>query len=53
MDDVMASLFFDIHPSKAKLNIFRDGNRFLIAPTVSAYSPRQMLLNVIAHGSTR
>ena len=49
----MANLFFDVHPSKAKLTLFRDGNCFLIASTVSAYSVRQMMLRVVADGRTR
>jgi len=49
----MANLFVDVHLSKAKLNLFRDGNCFLIVSTVSAYSPPQMLLRVVADGSTR
>ena len=49
----MATFFGDVHPSKAKLILFRDGNCFLIASTVCAYSLRQMLLRVIAEGSTR
>jgi len=53
MTDVMANLFVDAHPSKAKLTLFRDGNCFLIASTVSAYSLQQMLLRVVADGSTR
>jgi len=48
----MASLFGDIHPSKAKLTLFRDGNCFLIASAVSAYSLQQMMLRVVADGST-
>ena len=53
MSDVMANLFVDVHPSKAKLTLFHSGNCFLIAFTVSAYSLRQMLLRVIVDGSTR
>ena len=53
MTDVMANLFVDVHPSKAKLTLFRNGNCFLIASTVSAYSFWQMLLRVVADGSTR
>jgi len=53
MTDFMANLFVDVHPSKAKPTLFRDGNCFLIASTVSAYSLRQMLLRVVADGSTR
>jgi len=53
MTDVMASLFVDIHPSKAKLTLFHIGNCFLISSTVSAYSLGQMLLRVVADGRTR
>jgi len=53
MTDVMANLFVDVHPSKAKITVFRTGNCFLIASSVSAHSLRQMLLRVIADGSTR
>ena len=49
----MANLFVDVHPSKTKLTLFRTGNCFLIASSVSAYSLQQMLLRVIADGSTR
>jgi len=53
MTDVMVNLFVDVHPSKAKLTLFRNGNCFLIASIVSEYSLRQMLLRVVADGSTR
>jgi len=53
MPDVMASLFVDVHRSKPKLASFHHGNCFLIASTVSAYSLRQMSLQVIADGRTR
>jgi hypothetical protein len=53
MTDVIASLFVDVHPSKVKLTLFRIGNCFLIASTVSAYSLQQMLLRVVADGRTR
>jgi len=46
MTDIMAWLFVVVHPSKAKLTLFRIGNRFLIA-----YSLRQMFLRVIARVS--
>jgi len=49
----MASLFVDVHPSKAKLTWVRDGKCFLIASTVDAYSLWQMLLRVVADGSTK
>jgi len=53
MTNVMASVFVDVHPSKAKLTLFRIANCFLIASTVSAYCLRQMLLRVVADSSTR
>jgi len=53
MTDVLASLFVDVYASKAKLSLFRDGNCFLIASTVSAYSRRLMMLKVVVGGSTR
>jgi len=53
MTDVMASLFVDVYPSKGKLTLFHNGNCFLIASTVSAYSLWQMLLRVVADGRTR
>jgi len=52
MTDVIANLFVEVHPSKAKLTLFLVGNCFLIASTVSEYSLRQMLLRVLADGST-
>ena len=52
MTDVIADLFLDVHPSKAKLTLFVDGNCFLIAFTVSVYSLRQILLRVLADGNT-
>ena len=53
MTDVMTNLFVDVHPSEAKLTSFRPSNCFIIASTVSAYSLRQIILMVIADGSTR
>jgi len=53
MTEVMANLFVDVHPSKAKLTLFLDSNCILIASTVSAYSLWQILLRVVADGSTR
>ena len=53
MTDVMASLFVDVHQSKAKVTVYCDGNCFLISSTVSAYSLQQMLLRVEADGSTK
>jgi len=49
----MANLFINVHLSKAKLPLFRDGNYFLIASTFSAYSPQQMLLRFGADSSNR
>jgi hypothetical protein len=53
MTDFMGSLFVDVQQSKGKLTLFRIGNCFLIASTVSAYSLRQMLLRVVVDGTTR
>jgi hypothetical protein len=53
MTDVNVNLFLDVHPSKAKLTLFLDGNCFLIASTVSVYSLRQILLRVLADGNTK
>jgi len=53
MTDIMASLLVDVHPSKAKLMLFPDGNWCLIASTVSEYSLREMLLTVEADCSTK
>jgi len=52
MTDVFANLFVDVHPSKAKLTLFVDGNCFLIASTVSVYSLRQIFLSVRADSNT-
>jgi len=52
MTDVIANLFVDVHPSKAKLSLFLDGSCFLIASTVGMYSLRQILLRVLADGNT-
>jgi len=53
MTDVMVSLFVDLHPSRANLPLYHDGNCFLIASMVRAYSLRQMLLRVVVDRSTR
>jgi len=53
MTDIIANLFVDVHPSKARLTLFRTGNCFLIASTVSAYSLRGLLLRVVADSSIR
>jgi hypothetical protein len=50
MTDIISSLFFDIHPSNAKLTLFGEGICFLITFTVSAYSLKQMLLRFVAEG---
>jgi len=52
MTDIIANLFVDVHPSKAKQTLFLVGNCFLIASTVSEYSLRKMLLRVLDDGST-
>jgi len=52
MPDDIANVFIDIHPSKAKLTLFLEGNCFSIASTVNEYSLRQMLVRVLAKGST-
>jgi len=48
----MANLLVDVHPSKAILTLFLAGNCFLIASTVSDDSLQQILLRVLADGST-
>jgi hypothetical protein len=53
MTDVIAYFLVDVHPSKAKLTLFLDGNCFLIVFTVSAYSQQRMIVRVLADGSTR
>jgi hypothetical protein len=53
MRDHIANVFVDVHPSKAKLTVFLDGNCFLIASTVSVYSLQQILLRVLADGNTK
>ena len=52
MTDVIANLFVNAHPSKATLTLFLDRNRFLRESTVSEYSLRQMVMMVLADGST-
>jgi hypothetical protein len=52
MTDVIASLFVDVHPFKAKLPLFLDSKCLLIASTVSVYSLRQIVLRVLADGNT-
>jgi hypothetical protein len=52
MNDGIADLVVDVHPSKAKLTLFVDSNCFLIASTVSAFSLWQILLRVVADGNT-
>ena len=53
MTEVMACLFVDFDPSKGNVTLFGDGNCFLVASAVSAWSLQQMLLTVVADGSTR
>jgi len=53
MTDVIASLFVDVHWSDVKLTLFHDGTCIIIASTISEYSLWQMLLKVVADGSTR
>jgi len=48
MRDVIANFFVDVHPSKAKLTLFLDGNCFLIVSTDNEYSLQQRLLRVLA-----
>jgi len=52
MTDVIANLFVDVHPSKAKLTLFLHGNCFLIPSTVSVYSLQRRLVRVLADGNT-
>jgi len=52
MTKFMAHLFIDVHLSIAKLTLFLHSNCFFIASTVSEYSHPQMLLRVLADGST-
>jgi ribosomal protein L31 len=47
MTDVIANLFVEIHPSKAKLTSFHDGNSFVVASTVSKYFLQQTLLRML------
>ena len=49
----MTSVFVDVHRSKAKLTLFRDGNSFLIVSTACAWYLQQMFPKLIADGSTR
>jgi len=48
----ITNLFVDVHPSKATLTLFLEGNCFLIAFTVSVYSLGQIILRVVADGNT-
>jgi len=52
MTHVMASLFIDVHPSKAPVTLCLNGNCILIASTVGEYSLWQVLLRVLADSST-
>ena len=51
MTEFIDNLFVDVHPSKAKVALFLDGNCFLIASTVSVYFLQQILLRVLADGN--
>jgi hypothetical protein len=52
MTNVMARLFLDVQPSKAKQSLYLDGNCFLVAPTINEHSLGPMLISAIADGST-
>ena len=52
MTDVIANLFVDVHPTKAKLTLFLDGSCFLIASIGSVYTLPRVLLRVLADGNT-
>ena len=53
MTDKMANLFVDVQPSNAILTLFFVGNCFLIATIVREYSLCQIILRVLAKGSTK
>ena len=53
MTDIMASVLVDVHLSKAKLTLDRDGNCLIIASTVTDHCLRGMLLRVVVDGSMR
>ena len=52
MTDVIANSFADVHTFISKLTLYLDSNCFSIESTVSGYSLWQMLLRVLADGST-
>ena len=52
MTDVNTIFIVDVHPSEAKLTFLLDGDCFLITSTVSQYFFQQMMLRVLADGST-
>jgi len=52
MTDIMANLFIDVHLSKAKLSLILDSICFLIVSNVGEYSLGQMMLMLLADGST-
>jgi len=52
MTDVIANVFVQVHPSKAKLTLVLDGNCFIIESRVSVYSLRQRLPSLLADGHT-
>jgi len=52
MMDIIVDLFVDVHPSKATLTLFLDGNCFVIVSTVCVYSLLQILRKMLADGNT-
>jgi len=52
MNDVIANLFVDVHPSIAIQTLFYDGKFFVIASAVSAYSLWQQFVRVLPDGKT-
>jgi len=52
MTDIISNLVVDVHPSGAKVTWFLEGNCVLIASSVAVYFHRQMLLTILADGST-
>jgi hypothetical protein len=53
MTDTIASLFIDVHPSRATLTLCFVGNCFLIALMIKEYSLWQILLRVLVEGKIR
>ena len=52
MTDILANLQVEVHPSKARLTIFLEGNCIFIASTVSVYCLQQLLQGELGAGST-